>query len=70
MVLPNPAQDFVRILNINAPFNYELYSSLGQLIRQGHLQDSEISVRDLQAGIYYLKITEGKNIAVRKIIRK
>lgn len=63
-IFPNPTSDFIHIsisdkLKIT---DYELFDMLGNLVYEGSIT-SEITVSDLQKGIYFLKLY-GNNISL------
>jgi hypothetical protein len=74
-IFPNPVTDFLTVINI--PQNAEnifITDSHGvpvfqeKLYRQGRFSFSDL--RDLQSGIYILRITAGSEMISRKIIKK
>lgn len=55
-VFPNPAKSFIKILNVEKPTEYEIYSTDGKLIKKGIAKpDSEINISSMVKGIYILK---------------
>lgn len=67
-IYPNPTGSYFSILiddyNQNKAYAINIYSSLGQLIKQKTLQNSttNISVKDLPTGIYFYTIAEDESI--------
>ncbi len=60
-VYPNPTQDVITIQsNSNEVINYAIYNTYGQKVNQGVINDKVISMRELEAGIYYIKIMNPK----------
>ncbi|MBR4146540.1 MAG: T9SS type A sorting domain-containing protein [Bacteroidales bacterium] len=67
-VYPNPVNDML-YLNSNAEYTYALYNSMGQEMAKGNAHGSHrISVNGLTNGIYILRITNGNQTKVQKII--
>ncbi len=74
-VFPNPASEMVTVSLKNSSEKSELlmYDTMGRLVKQvafGNKNEIHFSVTDLQAGVYYLNISEGKNRITKKLIVK
>lgn len=74
-VFPNPASEMVNVSIKNASENavLEMYDVMGRLVKQvdfQHQNKVHFSVVDIQAGIYYLKISNGKSQTTKKLIVK
>ncbi|MGL2964600.1 YHYH protein [Flavobacterium sp. RSB2_4_14] len=75
-IAPNPAQEFVAIQTDSAAndMNVFLINELGQIVKSDKiLQGSTLCVLDLTTvynGIYFIKVTDGKNDKTVKIIIK
>ncbi|NND64280.1 MAG: T9SS type A sorting domain-containing protein [Flavobacteriaceae bacterium] len=72
-VYPNPASEYVMIMNTRYPnLSYRLYNLLGQEIQSGNVSASEnrIAVQNIQEGIYFLMLVdeETQNDITKKII--
>ena len=75
---PNPAdKSFKVVMQVNHDRNVEgsLVHTDGHIVKQGMLQDvsyrmkeATFIVDDLPAGMYYLKLNDGKNIRIEKVI--
>lgn len=53
---PNPASEF---LKINVPENYikyQIVDLLGILLKEGHIDEGQISISDLSNGLYFIKL--------------
>lgn len=77
LLFPNPARNQVNVQLTNAAFigdniNAQLYNQLGQMVRQYTLgQDShQMDVAGLSTGSYWLKVSNGEQFAVKKLIVK
>ncbi len=68
-VFPNPAVDFVNIsMEENESATLILTDMQGKIVKRGTITgEGTISVRDLAAGLYLLRLQNDKGIAVRKI---
>lgn len=74
-VFPNPASEMVTISIKNASENsvLRMYDVMGRLVKQvdfQHQNEVRFSVVDIRAGIYYLKISNGKSQTTKKLIVK
>jgi len=73
-VFPNPASEVVTIFLKNASerTSLEVYDVMGKLVKQKYFENGQFnfSVEDLQAGIYYLKISQGQQQTSKKLIVK
>jgi len=68
-VYPNPTKEFLNIKSQNnLNLNYTLFDAFGRLVKGGKL-DSQIDLRELPQGVYYLSI-KNKDIDVNKKIIK
>jgi hypothetical protein len=76
LLYPNPANDFIRIEGLEySDYNYSVINSIGTKVIEGRLKSknkcSEISVRNLEEGIYIIIINSGLNNYCRmKFIKK
>jgi len=70
-IFPNPANDFITLSfeNRNHDFNVEIINTLGKTVLST-LNQSKINISKLHSGIYFMKITEGKNIYFNKFIKQ
>ena len=69
-VFPNPTNGLIHIEGINATMNYSLVNSLGQIILQGQSDGNFDIQRNLEQGVYYLKLSDNSSVSTRKIIVK
>lgn len=64
-VYPNPAKDMLTIVfkefYWTKGFEIQVFNALGQMVLKGNLENptTELKVKDLKEGIYFLKITDG-----------
>ena len=71
-VYPNPTKDILYIKPLdNQKFDVSIYSITGQLVSQySNLDNNQIDIKNLEKGIYILKITSQNNIIhIQKIIK-
>ena len=70
-VYPNPASEFIRIESDNTLQQVELYDFGGRLLRSVNASENKIqlSIDQLQKGIYLLKIRTDKGITNNRIIK-
>ncbi len=57
LVYPNPTRDFIRIKN-SAVEHYKIYNLQSKLIADQKLQATQIDLRDLHPGVYFLQLTD------------
>lgn len=70
-VFPIPAVNTVTIRSNLAMQQYVLYNLAGQVLKQAKFagqESTEISVKDLNNGVYLLKIMHGEQVFTRKIV--
>jgi len=66
-VYPNPAKNRLYIKGLNAEFNAQIFSVEGRLIKRYDLVEDYIDL-DVASGIYLLKLHNGNQSLVRKIV--
>ena len=68
VVYPNPVKDFITISGITNESTIEIYNTIGSIVLKEIMTNEKQIAIDLQAGIYFAKITsDGKNF-VKKIV--
>jgi len=65
---PNPASDIVTISGISVPVLVEISNIVGNIVRSVRTDNGAFNVDGLPAGVYFVKITAGTDIIVKKII--
>ena len=55
-IYPNPTKDLITVNGISSPFDYFIFSSLGDLVMQGQSFEKSLSLEFLNEGIYFIKI--------------
>lgn len=69
---PNPVQDVLNIKSKNKLESYEVYSSVGQTVLRGSLENTnaQINMSGLTAGVYYVKVKTEKAVVTEKLIKR
>ncbi|MFT6202907.1 MAG: hypothetical protein ACJAZY_001462 [Spirosomataceae bacterium] len=72
VIYPNPSADYIRIKNgeEEAIKSYEIYNHSGRLIRQNKVTTNEINIRDLPSGVYFLQLTNARNVLINRMFIK
>ncbi len=71
-VYPNPFENEINIIGFNNPTNVktEIYNSVGQKVMENNFSNQIIiSTENLQAGIYFLKLTENGKTTTYKMLK-
>jgi hypothetical protein len=68
VIYPNPSVNFIRIKNgeREAIKSYGIYNQAGRLIRQSESSVNEIIVQDLPNGMYFLRLTNDRNVQINR----
>lgn len=66
-IYPNPTKDFIIVESTSTNLHSKLFDSNGKLIFNS--SKNKISLRNLQSGIYFLRVFDDKKIVVKKIIK-
>ena len=68
-VYPNPASNTLYIKGINATYRFALYNNMGQQVINGQAEGlKQIDVNNLAKGVYFLRITNGAQVSVQKVV--
>ena len=70
-IFPNPAIDQITINGANGG-NYELFDNSGQLYQSNTIKSENevINVNQLSQGIYFIRVVDGENTTIEKVIIK
>ncbi|MBC7389042.1 MAG: T9SS type A sorting domain-containing protein [Opitutaceae bacterium] len=68
-VFPNPFIDEIN-LKMNSTYNFQLVHSSGDLVLSGNSNQQSIIMGHFLKGIYLLKITQGENSRVFKLLKE
>lgn len=71
-IAPNPTNDFIQISGIKEKVHFSLISINGQILKDGIISNSSesINIKELDNGIYFLKIYTKDDISTQKIIKQ
>jgi hypothetical protein len=69
-IYPNPVPDVLYIKTAEPVKQIEVLSVNGKLLKTIIGAVNELSVRDLRSGVYMLRITTGKGVVIKRIIKK
>jgi len=67
-IYPNPASEFIQIASEYVNSNYKIYSILGQVVKEGIITSSQISVSGISKGNYILKVSQDDKVSTQKLI--
>ncbi len=68
-VYPNPVSNTLYIKGIDTTYRYALYNNMGQQVVNGQAQGlKQIDVNSLAKGVYFLRITNGAQTSVQKVV--
>ncbi len=71
MIYPNPATHFLKITDLDRPTEYTFFDIQGKAIKSGMVVPSQlINLRDIPAGLYFLKIRNSKLLTIKKIVKE
>jgi len=67
---PNDGNFTVKVTGEVQPYTLEIFNSLGGLLGNVSCNDEIVNIdrTDLNAGVYYVKITMNEKVAVKKVI--
>lgn len=70
IIFPNPAKDFIRIgSQMNKPMMVEMTDVAGRLVLQSNTSGL-LDVSHLQAGLYVVKVNDGKELMTGRVIKE
>lgn len=68
-VYPNPAKDYVNIVSNAQSFEYQIINSLGQVVLSGNSNaGSQVSLSEINNGVYFLRVYADGNISIQKLV--
>ena len=68
-IYPNPVNNTLYINGGNTEFSYVLYNGMGQTVAQGTANGTqEINVSNMAKGVYFLRLTNGTQVDIRKVV--
>ena len=69
---PNPTNDFIIIEGKNTINNVAIYNQIGQLVKNLEIRNKNIisiNITHLKKGIYFVRVSSGKNAILKKIVK-
>jgi hypothetical protein len=66
-IYPNPSSDLIRVSDITSGTPYQILNAAGQKVMNGLISNSEIDVRSLPQGLYFLQINSGTAMTAAKL---
>ena len=69
-VYPNPAKDVLNITKVSNRALYTIYSSIGQVVAKGKVQDNKVNVSGLATGAYIITVSDGEFSGNVKFIKR
>ena len=68
-IYPNPASNMLYVNGGDTEFAYEMFNGMGQMAVKGNGHGTvEISVNNLQKGVYFLRLTSGTQVRLEKVV--
>jgi hypothetical protein len=68
---PNPTNGILYINGGDSEFTYMMYNGIGQVVANGKAQGTEqINVESLTKGVYFIRLTNGTQVHVEKVVVK
>ena len=70
-IYPNPVSNTLYVNGGNADFDYEMFNGMGQVVAKGNANGNmEISVGGMAKGVYFLRLTNGTQVRMEKVVVK
>lgn len=69
-VYPNPFNEYINILADSYEGNYAIYTTTGQLVKEGVLSSQKIQLDDFEKGVYLLKISSKDTFYTHRIVKE
>ena len=68
-IYPNPVSNTLFVNCGNTEFSYEMYNGMGQKVANGIATgNAQISVNDMNKGVYFLRLTSGTQVRMEKVV--
>jgi hypothetical protein len=70
-VYPNPAEETLYV-NINRKSDYSVIDIFGKIVKTGKVEqgENELDIKNYQAGIYFLKLSNEKGSVIKKVLKE
>jgi|GEM_PF-3026300 len=69
-IYPNPATTSIRLDGNFEGYNFELIDMQGRTMNSGQLQNNSIPLQDLPAGSYLLRLSNGSDLRIQKVMKR
>ncbi|WP_161990729.1 M43 family zinc metalloprotease [Chryseobacterium viscerum] len=69
-VYPNPVNDILNVTGLSGESQFEIYNTVGQVVKKGKVNDNQIRVADLAKGVYVITIQNAKTSESIKFVKK
>lgn len=69
-IFPNPSSGLLWIENVSGSGSVSIYNTSGKLVQKENLHHSQVDIRKLPVGIYWIKIRSGEELILLKGIVK
>ena len=72
VLYPNPVQNKLTVSFENGATNstFGIINMMGQQIKSGQIEQDGIDVSELNAGVYFIQVTDGKNSITKKFLKQ
>ena len=68
-IYPNPVSSTLFVNCGNAEFSYEMFNGMGQKVANGTVSgNAQISVNGMNKGVYFLRLTNGTQVRMEKVV--
>jgi Zn-dependent metalloprotease/chitodextrinase len=67
---PNPVENTLNVSVNNTKATYKIYNMVGQEVKSGNANESEISVSNLGSGMYIFEMNDGQKTTTKKFVKK
>ncbi len=70
-IAPNPVENVINLTGVTSKIgSYRIYNQLGQEVKSGNLNQSEVNVENLKQGIYIFEAYDGNQVITKRFSKK
>lgn len=69
-IYPNPVNDFLNVTKVSAKATFEIHNAVGQLVKQGTIDNNKVNVGELLRGNYIITVKDNNISENFKFIKK
>ncbi|CAI8714522.1 M43 family zinc metalloprotease [Chryseobacterium sp. IT-36CA2] len=69
-IYPNPVSDFLNVTKVSAKATFEIHNAVGQLVKQGTIDNNKVNVGELLRGNYIITVKDNNISENFKFIKK